>query len=69
MKCDCFHKDINDPCKFYQTPYIILFGCLQLVFSQIQDIDRYGCLRNIFLRIFEVCRDADGLLFANACCV
>ena len=40
MKCDCFHRDINDPCLRYQTPYIILFGCLQLVFSQIQDIDR-----------------------------
>ena len=40
MKCDCFHKNPGDPCTFSQTPWIILFGCLQLVLSQIQDIDR-----------------------------
>ena len=41
MKCDCFHKNPGDPCTFSQTPWIILFGCLQLVLSQIQDIDRW----------------------------
>ncbi len=40
VKCDCFHKNPGDPCTFSQTPWIILFGCLQLVLSQIQDIDR-----------------------------
>lgn len=39
-KCDCFHANPDDPCTYSQTPWIILFGCLQLIFSQIQDIDR-----------------------------
>ena len=47
MKCDCFHNNPGDPCTFSQTPWIILFGCLQLVLSQIQDIDRSDPLNSI----------------------
>jgi hypothetical protein len=39
-RSDCFHQDINNPCYLSNNPWIILFGALQIVMSQIQDIDR-----------------------------
>lgn len=45
-KADCYHfsgtskDDESNPCTFSQTPWIIFMGALQIVFSQIQDIDR-----------------------------
>lgn len=46
QKADCYHfsgttkDDEGPPCTFNQTPWIIFMGALQLIFSQIQDIDR-----------------------------
>ncbi len=45
-KADCYHfsgttkADADNPCTFSQTPWIIFMGALQIVLSQIQDIDR-----------------------------
>ncbi|KAK9906703.1 hypothetical protein WJX75_006478 [Coccomyxa subellipsoidea] len=39
-RSDCFHADINNPCYISNNPWMILFGALQIIFSQIQDIDR-----------------------------
>ena len=45
-KADCYHfsgttkADADSPCTFSQTPWIIFMGALQIVLSQIQDIDR-----------------------------
>ena len=45
-KGNCYHfsgttkDDPDNPCTFSQTPWIIFMGALQIVFSQIQDIDR-----------------------------
>ena len=39
-RSDCFHANINDPCHLSNNPWIVLFGAMQIVFSQIQDIDR-----------------------------
>ena len=62
MKCDCFHKNPDDPCTFSQTPWIILFGCLQLVLSQIQDIDRLSPFHSSTYAIMSKSGFAAGLV-------
>ena len=47
QKSDCYHftgttsSDPDPSCHFSQTPWILFMGALQIVFSQIQDIDRW----------------------------
>ncbi|XBI79625.1 amino acid permease 3-like [Triticum dicoccoides] len=40
-RADCFHANGHaDPCKSSSNPYMILFGLVQIVFSQIPDFDQ-----------------------------
>jgi hypothetical protein len=40
-RADCFHDNGHaDPCKSSSNPYMILFGLVQIVFSQIPDFDQ-----------------------------
>uniref|UniRef100_A0A0E0R591 Amino acid transporter transmembrane domain-containing protein n=1 Tax=Oryza rufipogon TaxID=4529 RepID=A0A0E0R591_ORYRU len=40
-KADCFHeKGHKNPCRSSSNPYMILFGVVQIVFSQIPDFDQ-----------------------------
>ncbi|XP_047328369.1 amino acid permease 3-like [Impatiens glandulifera] len=41
QKTDCFHeKGENNPCKTSSTPYMIIFGVVQVFLSQIPDFDQ-----------------------------
>ncbi|KAG8050042.1 hypothetical protein GUJ93_ZPchr0009g2111 [Zizania palustris] len=40
-RADCFHKNGHaDPCHSSSNPYMILFGAVQILFSQIPDFDQ-----------------------------
>ncbi|KAL5224832.1 hypothetical protein ABZP36_011471 [Zizania latifolia] len=40
-RADCFHENGHvDPCRSSSNPYMILFGAVQIVFSQIPDFDQ-----------------------------
>jgi amino acid permease len=44
-RADCFHANGHaDPCKSSSTPYMILFGVTQILFSQIPDFDQISWL-------------------------
>ena len=40
-KSNCFHSSGGkDPCKVSSTPYMIIFGVVEILFSQIPDFDQ-----------------------------
>ena len=40
-RADCFHsKGHRNPCRSSSNPYMILFGAVEIVFSQIPDLDK-----------------------------
>ncbi|KAI3946369.1 hypothetical protein MKW98_010493 [Papaver atlanticum] len=47
-RSNCFHASHNDnPCHTSSTPYMIIFGVLQIIFSQIPDIDQITWLSKV----------------------
>lgn len=44
-RSNCFHdSDAKDPCKISSTPYMIAFGAMEILFSQIPDFDQISWL-------------------------
>ena len=44
-RSDCFHEsDAKDPCHISSTPYMIAFGAMEILFSQIPDFDQISWL-------------------------
>lgn len=44
-RADCFHESHReDPCRVSSTPYMIIFGVAEIIFSQIPDFDQISWL-------------------------
>ncbi|KAL1812043.1 hypothetical protein ACET3Z_022108 [Daucus carota] len=44
-RSNCFHdSDAKDPCEISSTPYMIAFGAMEILFSQIPDFDQISWL-------------------------